>query len=73
MTKKVTNPDSYRDKAIRCGEVFTSKISYDESPGGKVIYSMGLRLKSLLRAITGFLAALYFSLQAVFLPEVYVE
>ena len=47
LIKKVTK----KVKAIRCGEVFNLKISYDESPGRKVIYSKSLRSKTPLRAI----------------------
>jgi len=58
LKEKETNPDSYRDKAIPCLTASAGR----KSPIGKFIYLKGSKCGTLLRAITGFLKALYFSL-----------
>jgi hypothetical protein len=40
----------------------TEQVSYDELPEGRASYLKGFGLKTLLRAITRFMEALYFSL-----------
>jgi hypothetical protein len=58
LKEKVTKSSSEFDAE----ESFRLEISYNELAFGRVIYSKGLKFKTLLRAMRGFMEALYFSL-----------
>jgi hypothetical protein len=59
-------------KRVRWGISFSSKFPRTNSRWGESLKLKGLRSKTLLRIIRGFLEALYFSLQAIFSPSPYV-